>query len=117
MATGYPVGDFNWSTCDLVSLSTCQLPPLSIALCFRLRHRFAELDHQPHIAAFAVRAGYPLGFIHKRLDEEHSHAARVFFTVHFAIDVWLDRLRLDSPAVVENFHFELVVIGAKHDGD
>ena len=53
---------------------------------------FVEPDDEADIAAFAIDAGYPLCFVHQRLDEKHAHAAGIFFAMHLAIDVRLGRV-------------------------
>src|SRR5208282_1701659 len=95
--TGCPAGEVSWSTCDLVSLCTIDnlrifclvdLDPGSSFRVYRWRSTllFIQPDDQPHIAAFAVGPGHPLGLVDKGLDKKHSHAAGVFFAVHLAVD-------------------------------
>src|SRR5579863_2076134 len=91
--TGWPAGEVSWSTRDLVSLCTQSSP-------WKLFGWGIQTDHEPDVTGFSVLPRDPLSLIHQRLDEEHAHAARIFFAVNLAVDIGFGRQGLQTLAVV-----------------
>src|SRR5271156_3864478 len=74
--TGRPFAARTSSTLAFVSVCT-------------LLSLLSQPDHQPYVASFAGASLDPLRLIHQRLDQKHTHASRIFFAMHFFVDVGL----------------------------
>src|ERR1700728_1625633 len=73
----------------------------------------SQPDDQPYIAAFSRTSLVPLGFIHQGLAQEHTHAAGVFFTMHFAVDVRLGRRFGDAGTGIHHLNLQRFIAGGK----
>src|SRR6266700_301015 len=98
--TGWPAGEVIWSTRDLVSLCTIN------RLRWKLLGWGIQPDYEPDVTGFPIGARNPLGFVYQRLDQEHAHAAGVFFAVNLAVDVRFGRQGLQALAVVDDLDLQ-----------
>src|ERR1700761_4401590 len=96
--TGLPFAPTTSST--LAFVSDCTLLTL-----------LSQPDDQSNVTSFTWTSLDPLCLVHQGLDQEHTHAARIFFAVHLAVDVRFGRRLGNSGPVVHHFDFERFIAG------
>src|ERR1700761_5554335 len=94
--TGCPFAPTTSST--LAFVSVCTLLTL-----------LGQLDDQSYVASFARASFNPLRLIYQRLNQEHTHASRILFAMHLAVDIRFGRGLADARPGVHHFDFERFV--------
>src|ERR1700761_9595642 len=100
--------------CPLAPITSSTLAFVSVCTLLTL---LGQPDDQSHVASFARAPFNPLRLIHQRLDQEHTHAPRILFTMHLAVNVRFGRRLRNARSGVHHFHFERFIARGKNHPD